>query len=356
MDRHPDDIVVTDGGGSAARAALAEALLAMVEEQLPAGLWTTDADLRVTSIAGRAFEMIGAVPESVVGHTVTELVGTSDPANAPLAAHRRALAGEPSMYRSKRSGIDYQAWLAPLRDPYGQVVGTTALACASHERHITASGAEHELIGHAVTQMAANLLAMLSPDDSLVDALGELGRGFDVDQVCLFENDHSTQANRSATIRARWTKRPEVTPEHYGEVSYYHDVHATLSLGEPVQRLYEELPEGDRVAAERFGVRAFHASPIQMGGRWWGTLVLIMNEEARRWTPAEAEWASDACELIGAVFERGALAERIAQVLEARGMPRGTWLVDIEQVRSALQDADAIMRRLKDAFVSHGTS
>ena len=305
-------------------------------------------------MAGRGFELVGLVEESVVGHTVAEILGTTDPANAPLAAHQRALAGEASTYRSRRNDLDYQSWVGPLRDAYGQVVGTTSFAILSHERHVAAGGAEHEQIGHAITRMAAKLLAMFTPDSSIVEALGELGRGFDVDQVCLFENDRSSQTVRGATIFSRWTARPGVTPERPGQVSYYQGVHTALSRGESVQRLVEELPEAEREAGRALGVRAFLATPITVGGRWWGSLLLVTDEEPRRWTEAETAWARDACELIGGVFERGELAERIAHVLEARGMPRGTWLVDIEQVRTALQDADAIMRRLKDAFVSHG--
>lgn len=354
MGRLPRDIRDHEGDELSSRAATAEALLALVEEQLPAWLWATDADLRITSMSGRGFELVGLAPESTVGHTVAEVVAPSDPSDAAPDAHRRALEGEPSTYRSRCQGVDYQVWVGPLRDEYGQVVGTTSFAILSHERHVVAGGAEHEQIGHAVTRLAAKLLAMLTPDASIVDALGELGHGFDVDQVCLFENDRSSQTVRSATIFARWTRRPGVTPERPTQVSYYQAVHAALSRGESVQRLVEELPEAERETAQALGVRAFLATPITVGGRWWGTLMLVTDEEPRRWTEAEVTWARDACELIGAVFERGELAERIAHVLEARGMPRGTWLVDIEQVRTALQDADAIMRRLKDAFVSHG--
>lgn len=49
------------------------------------------------------------------------------------------------------------------------------------------------------------------------------------------------------------------------------------------------------------------------------------------------------------------LAEEIIELLEARGVPSGTWLVDVEQVRRALQDADAVLRRLHDAIVRSHT-
>ena len=45
------------------------------------------------------------------------------------------------------------------------------------------------------------------------------------------------------------------------------------------------------------------------------------------------------------------LAEEILRLLEQRGVPSGAWLIDIAQVRSALRDADALLRRLEEAIV-----
>jgi hypothetical protein len=48
---------------------------------------------------------------------------------------------------------------------------------------------------------------------------------------------------------------------------------------------------------------------------------------------------------------REGLAEEILRLLEERGVPSGAWLVDIAQARSALREADALLRRLEDAIV-----
>ena len=50
-------------------------------------------------------------------------------------------------------------------------------------------------------------------------------------------------------------------------------------------------------------------------------------------------------------MEPQSVAERVLQLLEERGVPSGTWLVDIAQTRRALRDADALLRRLEDAIV-----
>jgi hypothetical protein len=44
------------------------------------------------------------------------------------------------------------------------------------------------------------------------------------------------------------------------------------------------------------------------------------------------------------------LVEQIVSALEARGVPAGTWLIDLVCVRQALRDADNLLRRLEDAI------
>jgi hypothetical protein len=53
---------------------------------------------------------------------------------------------------------------------------------------------------------------------------------------------------------------------------------------------------------------------------------------------------------------REGLAEEIMRLLEERGVPSGAWLVDIAQARTALREADALLRRLEDALVRAAAS
>jgi hypothetical protein len=52
-----------------------------------------------------------------------------------------------------------------------------------------------------------------------------------------------------------------------------------------------------------------------------------------------------------ATTDAESLAERVLELLEQRGVPSGTWLVDIAQVRRSLRDADSLLRRLEDAII-----
>jgi hypothetical protein len=45
------------------------------------------------------------------------------------------------------------------------------------------------------------------------------------------------------------------------------------------------------------------------------------------------------------------LVSEIVRELEERGVPSGTWLVDIASVRQSLREADTLLRRLEDAVI-----
>lgn len=45
------------------------------------------------------------------------------------------------------------------------------------------------------------------------------------------------------------------------------------------------------------------------------------------------------------------LATAVANELESRGLASGAWLVEIEQVRRSLRDADTLLLRIHDAII-----
>ncbi len=49
--------------------------------------------------------------------------------------------------------------------------------------------------------------------------------------------------------------------------------------------------------------------------------------------------------------EREELVDALLDRLRSEGAPAGAWLVDIAEVRRALQEADALLRRLQDAIM-----
>lgn len=114
--------------GAAARAHQHEPQLnRLALEQLPAILWTTDADLRFTSIIGGLADALGYTHEHNVGRTLYEVFGSDDDAT-PIAQHLKALAGEAVNYEIEWKGRVFNARVEPLREPSGDVNGCAGIA------------------------------------------------------------------------------------------------------------------------------------------------------------------------------------------------------------------------------------
>ena len=100
--------------------------LAALVDELPAVLWRTDEQLRLTETAGSALRNIGFRPNEHRGVLLTQLFG-DDPDLPLIAAHRRALRGETATYEVEISGRTLQGCVQPLRAD-GRVMGTVGAA------------------------------------------------------------------------------------------------------------------------------------------------------------------------------------------------------------------------------------
>jgi PAS domain S-box-containing protein len=112
-----------------------EARLGLLLKQLPAHVWTTDTELRVTSTSGSALAEVGIDTSRYVGRTLDELLGLGDQrSTVTIAAHRRALGGAPAGYRVEVTGRLFDARVEPLHDVQNQIVGCLGLALDVTER------------------------------------------------------------------------------------------------------------------------------------------------------------------------------------------------------------------------------
>jgi len=107
-----------------------DARLQLVSEQIPGGLWSTDAELRVTSGFGAQAGLL----HGPSGTTLFEHFGTEDPTFEPIAAHRRALRGESSSYEVEWGGRIFQSYVEPLRGMDREIIGVVGVATDITER------------------------------------------------------------------------------------------------------------------------------------------------------------------------------------------------------------------------------
>jgi len=104
------------------------ARLRVMLEQLPAVVWTTNAQLEFTSSRGAALVGLGLQPDQAVGQTIFEYFGTDDEEFPAIVAHRQAIAGESLAFELEWGGQSFHSLVEPLRDDDGSVIGTVGVA------------------------------------------------------------------------------------------------------------------------------------------------------------------------------------------------------------------------------------
>ncbi len=105
-----------------------EARLRVLIEQLPAVLWTVDTNMCFTSCLGAGLARVGMKPNEAVGQTLLQFFETIDEGFTPIAAHRRALFGEPVTFPIEWRSGSYACHVEPLRGSDGQILGAICMA------------------------------------------------------------------------------------------------------------------------------------------------------------------------------------------------------------------------------------
>jgi signal transduction histidine kinase/ActR/RegA family two-component response regulator len=77
---------------------------------------------------GAGLTRLGLKQNQVVGMSLPEYFETSDQSFKPIAAHRRAMAGEPTTFHVEWKGGSYACHVEPLRDAGGQLQGAICMA------------------------------------------------------------------------------------------------------------------------------------------------------------------------------------------------------------------------------------
>lgn len=101
---------------------------AFVLEQLPGAAWTTDRELRITSLRGDVERNLGLAPDHIVGLNVADVARTRARSDPAIAAHRDALAGERTTFRYELRNHCYDVTVGPLRDGANTIIGCIGFA------------------------------------------------------------------------------------------------------------------------------------------------------------------------------------------------------------------------------------
>jgi len=127
-------IEAPDREATASRDTGPQALLASVAEQIPAIVWTTDAELRVTSRSGTSPKSPELLPSRVPGASLLEQYDRGEVTSDSVDAHRQALAGKSVSYQIRLADRYYDARVKPLQNEGGAIVGVVGLAVDVSDR------------------------------------------------------------------------------------------------------------------------------------------------------------------------------------------------------------------------------
>ena len=137
-------------------------------DEIPGIVWTTDCELRFTSLRGGDLWKLGLEQNQVVGMTLFTFFQTSQDGAPSIAAHRSALAGRDSEYQQDWCGSLFQVVIKPRRNEDGEIIGCIGIARdITSRRHAEQERQQVEQLQKAIN----NILGVFSKPNPLEQQL-----------------------------------------------------------------------------------------------------------------------------------------------------------------------------------------
>src|SRR5438552_12367506 len=195
--------------------------LVKLVNQIPAVMWSTDADLLLTSRCGGVVAQFGHLPATIEGIPIGTFVDAPD-REIVLAAHRAALRGESASYETRFQGRIFSARVEPLRDGSGPIVGVVGFAFDITERRRAED---------ALRESEARLRTIIESEPECVKLLDAQGRLLDMNPAGLA----MVQADSLDAVRGR----PIVDVIAPGHRAAFTELHRRVFAGESATLEFE---------------------------------------------------------------------------------------------------------------------
>jgi diguanylate cyclase (GGDEF)-like protein/PAS domain S-box-containing protein len=156
-----------------------DAHLRLLIEQAPVIIWTTDTELLITSAYGSALATLHLKPEHLVGKTLQEFLGRTDPTDPTIAGHLKALKEGRADFENHRAGRTFHVTVEQLRDHDGDVVGCVGVAVDISERKSSEERVRYLATHDPLTDLT-NYRALLDAFDTELRRSERTGRPFAV--------------------------------------------------------------------------------------------------------------------------------------------------------------------------------
>lgn len=137
-----------------------EERLRLLVSQMPVLMWSTDRDLRLVAGMGTSFERLGIKLNSTSGTLLHDYFGLATDEELPIEMHQRALAGHNASFEMKWHGRHVNAFVEPLKNSVGEIIGTVGVAHDVTERKQIEMQLHHGAFHDALTDLPNRALFM----------------------------------------------------------------------------------------------------------------------------------------------------------------------------------------------------
>lgn len=123
-------------------------------EQMPAILWTTDQQLRITSNWGTGLNSSKVKGGDFVGRTLHDYLECQDPFAPPIVQHADALRGIASYFEYRHGSRHFALHLSPLRAASGEITGCVGAGIDITDRKRSEDQVRYQATHDALTGLA----------------------------------------------------------------------------------------------------------------------------------------------------------------------------------------------------------
>ncbi len=309
--------------------------LLLVQDQLPAILWTTNRDLKITSIRGSG--RLGLTTDELGRFfSLFQLRGEN---TSMLEMHARALGGQQVSFELQREDRGFQARLEPFSNAAGAVVGVLGLALDITEQKRVESDLRKSEEGlRSLNEITLNAQLNFKEKIQALLVIGtrqyemEVGTLVKVGEAkCQVSEQYSAVTNPASGIRL------DVNPQSYQD---FQKTDTPLALAEISATSWISHP-----FFRDSGIGCFLEAPVRVAGKAFGILIFSSTNPRRQpFSSSEIEFLSLMAQWIGAELER----EQYLVQLQAYAEENVRKSADLAAARDQALEAS----RLKSEFLA----